>query len=1382
LALTARADWPETTCTELRSGTGHGTEKRAARPSRQPGTELHALTDHFSAVSTLLRRNKTSAKDLPAGFDPATYLALNPDVASARVDPAAHYRRHGRGELRALLPEGQGLRHTQSRALSDTERASWRDTLRAAAAGTSLAKIIAKHPRAAWLWTGFTLAGYLQQAPDVASAVEDPLEAAFHFLEFGLEEGRMGRPGSWDPHFVAARYGLATDTATDTHVTVLARVLAQGVSPLDAVLDERQLWERSGLCGAELERLFDHEYYHALYNGDAARNLPATDDRPALIAHFVEHGIDAIRPVEPDGDFDADFYTQQLDAETRDALLPADPETGARPDPAAPATARRLYRHWLKSGLRAGFSPNLKSWGRRSAGLRIPEALFTQMPIFGLAAGLDPDTPPLRMLEHFLAEPRPAASALDVSDRDAADLVVTLADRAVMDGATDKAEWLYWLVLSAHPGHQRARHHFADLVQRSNCLEMVCNLREGRDADQGDGWNILWMVLSARPDHQRARHHCADLVQRSNRLEMVCNLREGLDADQGGGWNILFLAEALIQRQRIEDALQALAKLPGKFREDTAIAAKRRMLAQQIFDHIWHNVAAHAAAYGIARTQAQLRQALQLYTPDFSLVERSRPVRRVALVGSGDLYQCKLYRVDQKSEQLRAAGLDVTVISPTHDLLDFTARVDDFDAVIFFRVPAFPATIDAIATAAQHGLLTFYEIDDIVFDSAHFPPSFESYAGQINANDYAAMACGVPLFEHAMGLCDYGIASTATVARLMADHVRSGEVIEHHNALGRLHMAAIDAAAPARSKIQPVTLLYASGTKAHKEDFHETLEPALAEILRRHGKRVRICLVGHFGTFRHLDTESAQVEIRAPVWDFEAYCDLVARADINLSVLSRSLLTDAKSEIKWMEAAMFGRPSVVSDTATHREVIVDGETGFLAARSQDFIDRLDTLVRDPELRERIGRAAREVVLRDYAIESMGRGLRDAFDRLRPPDSTPKRRLMVVNVFYPPQAIGGATRVVHDNVTLLREHYGDRYEIDVVCTLEGGSEPLSVTTYSQDGVRVWAITAPPQPDGDLTASDPEMAARFEQLVDRLGPDLIHFHCVQRLTAAAVNVARLRRIPYLITLHDGWWISPNQFIIDARERPEYYDFDARHDPDFPPRAQVLARPLLAATRLLAVSDSFAELHRAHGLPNVEVIENGVSDLPSCQRRPSPSGRVRLAQIGGASRHKGIHLVRNALLAEPYENLELLLIDHAMTPGRETSEVWGTTPVTRTAKVPQAEIADLYAGIDVLLAPSIWPESYGLVTREAMACGVWVIASDRGAIGADIIEGVTGHRIDVSSYEGLAETLRQVDSDPDRYLAPPGDMPPARHVREQVDELAELYDTLVPAADGP
>ncbi len=1276
------------------------------------------------------------APPLP-GFDPDLYLALNPDVAAQEgLDPATHYRDHGRAELRALLPEGHGLDHPDSRALDPAERSDWQSVLRARTQDTPLSELIAAHPRAAWLQTGFTLGGYLRQCPDVAAAVDDPLEAAFHFLEFGLEEGRLGHPQSWEADFVAARYGIVADARHDSPLQVLARVLAQGVSPLEAALTEAQMWEAAGLYGPEMARLFDHEYYHAICHRDAPQDAPDSHDRAFCIAHFLQHGIAALRPIHPDEVFDPEFYAQQLDAAQTDALLPADPVTRERPAPGAADVAPALYRHWLRRGLRSGLAPNLQSWGQRHAGLKVPQALYAQMPVFGLAARLPADSLMLDKLRHFLAHPRPAAAALDLSDPEVANLTVTLADQAAMRGEDDTAEWLYWL------------------------------------------------ILSTRPDHQRARRHLADLEQRKNRLEMARSLRGGLDPEQGGGWNVLSLAEMQLQQQQYENACATLAGLPRKFLADVAIARKHRSLSEEIFRRIWDNLGPHVAAYGIARTQDQLRAALRLRTPEFTTADRSRPVRRVALVGNEDLYQCKLYRVDQKAEQLRAAGLEVTVISPSRELDDFIAHIDAYDAAIFFRVPAFPPMIDAIAAAAQHGLLTFYEIDDIVFDTDHFPPSLDSYAGQISAADYAAMACGVPLFEHAMGLCDYGIASTATIARLMEGKVRKGVVLEHHNALGRLHMAALDAAPRAAPMptdgAAPLTLLYASGTKAHKEDFHDILEPALAEILRRYPGRVRVRLVGYFGTFTHLDPDSDAVEIREPVWDFEAYCAMVARADINLSVLSRSLLTDAKSEIKWMEAAMFGIPSVVSDTATHREVIEDGKTGFLAADTEGFVAALDRLVADDALRARMGQAARDRVMRDYAIERMGQTLREGIDRLRPPGPR-KTRVMVVNVFYPPQAIGGATRVVHDNVALLHAHYGDRYEIDVVCTLDGGDTPLSVTSYAQDGVRVWAITAPAQPQGDMTPRDPHMAELFEQLVERLSPDLIHFHCIQRLTASVVNVARLRKIPYLITLHDGWWISPNQFVIDEHDRAEYYDYRDPDAPDFPDRAQALARPLQGAARLLAVSESFAQLHRDCGLERIEVTENGVSPLPPCTRSPSPGGRVRLAHIGGASRHKGIHLVQNALLANPYENLELLLIDHALAPGTEIHEVWGTTPVTRAAKVPQSEIAALYGRIDILLAPSIWPESYGLVTREAMACGAWVIASDRGAIGADIVEGVTGHRVDVATYDGLAQVLWQVDRDPGRYLGPPGQPPAARRVRDQVDQLAEIYDQVLTERRG-
>jgi glycosyltransferase involved in cell wall biosynthesis len=62
-------------------------------------------------------------------------------------------------------------------------------------------------------------------------------------------------------------------------------------------------------------------------------------------------------------------------------------------------------------------------------------------------------------------------------------------------------------------------------------------------------------------------------------------------------------------------------------------------------------------------------------------------------------------------------------------------------------------------------------------------------------------------------------------------------------------------------------------------------------------------------------------------------------------------------------------------------------------------------------------------------------------------------------------------------------------------------------------------------------------------------------------------------------------------------------------------------------------------------------------------------------------------------------------------DSREQWNQTPVTFNGKIPQEEMYKFYSKVDVLIAASIWPESFGLVTREAAAAGVWVVASNIG-----------------------------------------------------------------------
>ena len=208
------------------------------------------------------------------------------------------------------------------------------------------------------------------------------------------------------------------------------------------------------------------------------------------------------------------------------------------------------------------------------------------------------------------------------------------------------------------------------------------------------------------------------------------------------------------------------------------------------------------------------------------------------------------------------------------------------------------------------------------------------------------------------------------------------------------------------------------------------------------------------------------------------------------------------------------------------------------------------------------------------------------------------------------------------------------------------------------------------------------------------------------------------------------------------------------------------------MLAVSDTFAGIYRHAGIGCTVSVPNGIPVLAGMHRVPSGTGRLRLGHVGGASTHKGYDLLRNTITTDGFEAFEVTVVDHDMDNGDQRTELWGTTPVTVMGPVPQDEIASLYARLDILVAPSLWPESFGLVTREAMACGVWVIASSLGAIAEDVREGINGFVVDVRDPQHLARILHDIQARRDIFCNPPPAMEQPRRVSDQVREVIETY----------
>lgn len=80
--------------------------------------------------------------------------------------------------------------------------------------------------------------------------------------------------------------------------------------------------------------------------------------------------------------------------------------------------------------------------------------------------------------------------------------------------------------------------------------------------------------------------------------------------------------------------------------------------------------------------------------------------------------------------------------------------------------------------------------------------------------------------------------------------------------------------------------------------------------------------------------------------------------------------------IVFLEAAHFGKPVVAMRTGGTPEAVEDGVTGLLADPKSDgdFLEKLASLLNDPEKAKRFGQAGRERVLRDFRWQDRTKAL------------------------------------------------------------------------------------------------------------------------------------------------------------------------------------------------------------------------------------------------------------------------------------------------------------------------------------------------------------------------------------------------------------------------
>ena len=160
------------------------------------------------------------------------------------------------------------------------------------------------------------------------------------------------------------------------------------------------------------------------------------------------------------------------------------------------------------------------------------------------------------------------------------------------------------------------------------------------------------------------------------------------------------------------------------------------------------------------------------------------------------------------------------------------------------------------------------------------------------------------------------------------------------------------------------------GCLAARKDYG-TLLAALAELVRR-GREFQAVLVGDGPDRAMLESRSRELGLESRVRF------LGERADVEplLAAMDVFVLSSREEGIPnaLLEAMAAGRPSVVTDVGGNREVLTDGDTGWIVpARSPGpLADALEAVLSRPEEALRRGNRAREVTLEQRGIGVMVR--------------------------------------------------------------------------------------------------------------------------------------------------------------------------------------------------------------------------------------------------------------------------------------------------------------------------------------------------------------------------------------------------------------------------
>ncbi len=174
---------------------------------------------------------------------------------------------------------------------------------------------------------------------------------------------------------------------------------------------------------------------------------------------------------------------------------------------------------------------------------------------------------------------------------------------------------------------------------------------------------------------------------------------------------------------------------------------------------------------------------------------------------------------------------------------------------------------------------------------------------------------------------------------------------------------------------QPDTIIIGwSGSVTTVEHFKFAI-PMLTELRKKYGNRISFKIIGDGDYFNE------SLNIKGIPWSRQTELQDLAEITIGIMPLPDDPWTRGKCGLKGLQYMALGIPTVMSPVGVNKEIIQDGENGFIADSPDEWIEKISRLIDDANLRGHLGSRGRKTVEERFSIISQQDDYRSMFSSL-----------------------------------------------------------------------------------------------------------------------------------------------------------------------------------------------------------------------------------------------------------------------------------------------------------------------------------------------------------------------------------------------------------------